>query len=60
MDQMNAICYTSFTECFRDGVPYFIAIPHTKYLGSFGRDWSTISQVLSSKQKYVQASCHAQ
>ena len=59
VDQMNAICYTSFTECTKDGVPYFMATPCTSYTGSLGEISQLSPQVLGKRQKYAQANCLA-
>ena len=40
-------------------MPYFIAIAHTSYIGSFRGDWSVIPEVLGTSQKYAQANCLA-
>lgn len=59
VDQMNAICYTEYTVCSKDGKTYFMAIPHRTFGVTFGGDWSVIPQTDGPNQKYAQASCTA-
>ncbi|XP_055002409.1 uncharacterized protein LOC129406846 [Sorex araneus] len=58
VDQMNAMCYTSYSECTLGGKRYFTAKPHMSYEGTFGGDWSVVPSSRGNP-KYAAASCTA-
>ncbi|XP_054984903.1 uncharacterized protein LOC101558661 [Sorex araneus] len=58
VDQMNAMCYTSYSECTLGGARYFTAKPHMSYEGTFGGDWSVVPSSRGNP-KYAAASCTA-
>lgn len=56
VDQMNAQCYSTYSECRQGGKMYFTAKPHMTYSGTFGGDWQTVPRV-QGNPKYAAASC---